>query len=298
MKSKISTGVWLIFFGVIALLHNFDIVHFNFYSILKYWPLLIVSLGINLIFQYKNYGTAVIIAVNMALCIFLAYVGFTSTDKFNWTGKVVYKNATTDTSETAKSVMIPFSEDITKPELTFNIGASTVNIDSNTTQLLEATSASKDLGFSLDNEGNQIELNAVINDKNAKDHNVNLALSNKANWDLAFNIGAARFTADFSTHNIESLEINSGAATVNLKLGHPVTEKVNIEINTAASTCKILIPKDAACAIDVTTILSNNKLAGFTKKNDVWQTENYETATKKYFIELNGAANSLKIDRY
>ncbi|MCA5006220.1 LiaF transmembrane domain-containing protein [Sphingobacterium bovistauri] len=298
MKSKISTGIWLVFLGIIALLDNFSIIDFNFYAIIKYWPLLIVSLGINLIFQHKNYGTGVIIAVNIALCIFLTYVGYTSNDKFNWTGKLAYKNNIKDTSETEQNLSIPFTEKINNPKLTFNIGASKIKVDNNTTQLLEAQSESKNLGLTLDQSGNNIEISAVSSDKNAKNHFVNLSLSDTQNWILAFNIGAAQLTADLSSHKIEKLEINSGAANVNIKLGQPTIEKVKVEINTAASNTKISIPKDAACAVDMTTILSNNNLQGFIKRDDMWVTDNYDTASKKYIIELNGAANSLKIDRY
>lgn len=299
MKSKISTGIWLVFFGIVALLDNFNIIDFNFYAIIKYWPLLIVSLGINLIFQYKNYGTAVIIAVNVAICVFLTIVGYTSKDTINWTKKITYNTTTTtNSSETSQNIHVPLTDENKNPKLTFNIGASKVEIDDKTTELLEAKSESKNLGFSLDKTGNSIELNAISNDKNAKNHTVNLALNNKAIWDLSFNIGAAKFTADFSTLTIEKLEINSGAANVNIKLGHPAVEKSKLEINTAASSCKISLPQDAACAVEMTTILSNNKLAGFTKKGDLWVTDNYDTATQKYMIEINGAANSLKIDRY
>lgn len=298
MNSKISTGIWLVFFGTIALLHNFDIINFNFYAIIKFWPLLLVSIGINLIFQYKNYGTAVIIGLNIALCVFLVYVGYTSNDKFNWTRKVVYKNIATDTAGTEQNIRVPFSDDIVNPALTFNVGAASVQIDSNTHDLLTAVSESKSLGFNLDKSGNNFELSAAISDKDSKNHLVNLALNSKPLWDLSFNIGAAKFEGDFSGHKFSKMEINSGAANVNLKLGQPAVENVKIEINTAASTCKINLPKDAACAIEVTTILSSNKLSGFTKTDGVWYTDNYHTASKKYFIELNGAANSLKIDRY
>ena len=297
MKGKISTGIWLIFFGLIALLDNFNIIDFNFYAIIRYWPLLLVSLGISLIFQSKEYGTPIIIGLNTMLCLFLGYVGFTSTENFNITNKISY-NVSKDTSGKTQHVMVPFTPEMNEPKLTFNIGASTIKIDNNTSELLEANSESNNLGFQLHQDDNNLELNAIVSNKNTKDQHINISLNPSPIWDFAFNIGAARFTADFSTHQFNILEINAGAAAMNLTLGHPAKEEVKIVINTAASTCKISIPKDAACAIDMTTILSNNKLEGFTKSDDLWKTDNYDTASKKYFIELNGAANSLKIGRY
>lgn len=298
MKSKISTGIWLVFFGVLVLLDNFNVFNFNFYAIIKYWPLMLVSVGINLIFQHKNYGTALIIALNLCICLILGYVGYTSTDTINWTGKVAYTNPKGNTENSQQNLSVPYSEGTINPKLTFNIGASNIKINGNTEQLMEAKSDSKNLGLSLDKSGNNMEINAISTDKKAKNHEVNLALNTKPVWNLEFNVGASKFAADFSTHSIEKLQINSGAANVNVKLGQPSLEKVKVEINTAASTTKVSIPKDAACAVSMTTIMSNNKLQGFTKKDDLWVTDNYDSAAKKYYIELNGAANSLQINRY
>lgn len=298
MKNKISTGIWFIFFGSIVLLDNFNIIDFNFYAIMKYWPLMIVSVGISLIFQHKNYGTAVIVFVNLAICIVLAVVGYTSKDNFNWVGKSSSQNVNIDTSNAASSIHVPYSEDFDQPEFVFNVGAAAVKIDSATSHILEAKSGSKNLNFNVQTSKNDIELNAIIGNKKAKDNSVHIALNTQPLWDLTFNVGAAKFEADLRNHKVSRMEMNSGAANVHVTLGQPTLEEVKLEINTAASNCKISIPKDAACAIEVTTILSNNKLPGFSKKNGVWQTNNYETATKKYLIEVNGAANSLKIDRY
>lgn len=302
MKSKISTGIWFIFFGIIALLHNFDIIDFNFYALLRYWPLIIVSIGVNLIFQHKTYGTTVLVIINTLLCLFLAYVGFSATERFTWTGNIINNSTSVDTANIEQSIEVPFDDSLLHAKLEFNIGASSVKIENETPHLLFASSASKTLGFSLyERDKSSYELTALINNKStnksSKTNKVSLSLNTKPIWDLSFNIGAAKFNADLRNHHFSKMEINAGAAALDLILGLPSTKETIIEINAAASSSKITIPKDAACSLESSTILSNNKLEGFTKKNDLWQTDNYDTADKKYIIKLVGAANSLRINR-
>src|SRR5690606_42094432 len=120
MRGTISTGIWLVFFGIVALLHNFDVVHFNFYAILKYWPLIIISVGINLMFQYKNFGTAIIIAANVAICAFLAVIGYTSEEKFNWKDKINFERSVKTKGDYTKSVIIMLQDCVTHPESLHN----------------------------------------------------------------------------------------------------------------------------------------------------------------------------------
>lgn len=298
MRGTISTGIWLVFFGIVALLHNFDVVHFNFYAILKYWPLIIISVGINLMFQYKNFGTAIIIAANVAICAFLAVIGYTSEEKFNWKDKINFESSVKTKGDSPHSVIIPLKDSVSNPEFSFNISAATITIDSTTHHFLEAKSTNKSIGFSLEKKRNSIELDGSITNKKAKDNFVTLAFHKDFVWDLSFNIAASRFDADFSSCQFSNLELNGAAADIQLKLGNPVKRETTIEVNTAASACKISIPKDAACAVEMATILSSNKLDGFTKVDDQWQTANFNSASQKYIIEINGAANSLTIERY
>lgn len=302
MKGKISTGIWFIFFGIIALLHNFDVINFNFWAILPYWPLLIIALGANLIFQQRPNGVLILSVINITLCIFLGYKGLTSTERFNFGSKVTYDN-TTDTIGTSTSVTSAYIQGTEKATLEFNVGASAIVLDTTDSSLLiEASSPNKNIGLKLINDGDsltpQLELNTVIKQNSKGNNKINLALNTLPLWDLSVNMGAASFTGDFSRHKVDKMEINAGAASINLTFGMPQVETSVIEINTAASSCKISIPKDAACRLEMESILTSKKFDGFHAKENAQQTDNYNTAEKKYLIKITGAANSLNISRY
>lgn len=300
MKGKISTGIWFIFFGIIALLHNFNVINFNFWAILPYWPLLIITLGANLIFQNKKNGTLILSILNFGICFYLGFVGMTSTNSYNILNNI---NNSKDITGTAQTVNSPFTADIQEAKLTINAGALSLKMDTIATiELLEAKTDQRSIGLKLSRSGESnkptLELNTIIKNENKKNNNVIFALNKEPIWQLELNIGAAAFAANLSEHKFSSMEINAGAASVYLKLGEPTHEVSNIEINTAASTCKIDIPDKVACRVEASTFLSSRKLDGFEKNGDYYQTVNYETAAKKYHISIDGAANSLKINRY
>ncbi|MFZ4863123.1 LiaF transmembrane domain-containing protein [Sphingobacterium sp. Mn56C] len=302
MKSKIATGIWFISFGIIALLHNFDVIDFNFSVLLTYWPLLIISMGVNFIFQNRKNGLYITGVINIVLCLFIIIKGLTTEDRFNFKN-VIQMRIAEDTTNAASFVNKPYSSPIKEASLTINMGGTAFVLDSVATdQLLEGHSYSPGLGLKLESKGDsispQLELSGITKNNNDKKSKVLLSLNRNPLWALTMNMGAISFNGDLSKHKFNKLEINAGAASINLKLGMPQAALSTIEINSAASSCVIAIPKDAACQIETDMILSSKNLEGFNKKDKIQQTANYHTASQKYLIKIDGAANSFKINRY
>lgn len=302
MRGKISTGIWFIFFGTIALLHNFDVINFNFWAVLPYWPLLIIALGVNLIFQNKKNGAYIISIVNIVSCLYLGYVGLTSEERFNIPSSINISDPQ-DTVGALPIVSTPFTQDIENASLQLNIGAVSLTLDSiPSTDLLYASTTNNNIGLQLTRSGDEsspeLEINNITKKESTKNNRINFALNDKPIWNIAINMGASTFNADFSKHKLSNLEINAGATTMNLKLGMPYLEECTVDINTGASSFNLNIPKEAACRVEMNSLLSSKKMEGFEKKDGYLQTANYESATKKYIISIAGAANSLKINRY
>lgn len=301
MRGKISTGIWFIFFGIVALLHNFNIVNFNFWALLPYWPLLIITLGANLIFQNKKNGVLILSVMNIALCIFLGYIGLTSHNKFDFT-KNIQINYSDDLKGALPQISTPYESEIETAKLDLSIGALALNIDSIPSKELINAAAAPNVGLKLNRSGDKknpkLEIETVLKEKKEKSNKVTLSLNENPIWDITVNMGASSFKGDLSKYKFSKIEMNAGAASLNLKLGEPSVAESRVEINTAASSFKIAIPEGAACRVEMSTLLSSNSLEGFEKQGEYFQTPNFENAQKKYYIEINGAANSLKINRY
>ena len=307
MANKISSGIWFVCIGLLLLLHNLDIVHFNIWVIVKYWPLGIILIGINLMVQNKMHGDYIKIACNVLFLGWIVFQGLT-TPSTGW-GVDIFGNKNlsfgdegNDSMQTA--VSLPYSPETQRVKLDFNGGASKFEISSSDTDLLSAKSENESMGLSLSNktteQGQTITLNAKPKEgKNSTPRTASLQLHTAPLWDMEFNYGAADLQGDLSDFKINQLEINTGASTMNLKLGMPQVAFAKISIATGASTIKLSIPKEAAIRVKYSSIASSNHLEGFENNNKgLATTANFDTADKKFDIELDGAANTFTISRY
>lgn len=309
MENKITSGIWFVFIGIILLLHNIDVINFNFIATLKYWPLLIVIVGINLMVQNRMYGNYIKIAANVLFLGWITYVGLTSPSS-HWTSELfnnrdIKIGDLDDDAELLNSVQTEIDSSADAASLEFNGGAGKFDIrGDSTSKLVSAHSENDNMGMNIQSkveEGKQrVILNAKpTNNNNKKTGKVFIEINEKQLWDLEFNYGAATIDGDLSNVRFNNLEINTGASDMNLKLGMPQSEVSNINIATGASKIHFNIPKEAAISVKYSSILSKNSFEGFkTKKNGKALTANYEEATMKFDIELDGAANTFTITRY
>ncbi|WP_437921892.1 LiaI-LiaF-like domain-containing protein [Sphingobacterium sp. LRF_L2] len=308
MENKITSGIWFVFIGMVLLLHNINVIDFNFVPTLKYWPLLIVIVGINLMVQNKVYGNYIKIASNVLFLGWIFYIGITSPST-HWTesllnNKNIQIGDLEDGQPFENNVQASIDSGIHEARLEFNGGAGKFELTAtNKEQLLTAKSQDNAMGMNLQstiNEGVQeLTLNAKPVSDNKKSGAVLIDLNPDILWDFELNYGAANITGDLSSLSFKNLEINTGASNLDLTLGAPKSETAKIAIATGASKIHFHIPEDAAISVKYSSILSKNSFEGFeTKKNGIAKTANYDSADKKYDIEIDGAANTFKITRY
>lgn len=303
MNNKIATGIWLVFIGIVILLHNTDVIHFNFYAIMKYWPLAIVSVGISLLLQNRPHGVLISTACNILICTFLIIVGMTSNDGpfYRWNNSSYTQNG----SSQSQSVHVDNEDNVRNAELDINGGASAFVLaePNDSSKLFQAWTDGSNIRLKLRESGNaekkKITLDTDIKGTNNNKNKISFYLNPSPIWDFELNLGAASFNADFSPYRIKSLEINSGASAMDMKFGQPQEGTIDIEINTGASSIDIKLPKDAAYYVESTNVLSSTRFEGAKKiKGGRYMTDNYEQASHRYKIELNGAANSFSISTY
>lgn len=310
MENKITSGIWFVFIGLILLLHNLHVIDFNLWAVFKYWPLLIIIVGINLMVQKRTYGPYVKIGSNLVLLAWVLYVGITSKSS-SWqesifTQRTENYNDEGDSAAYANTVSVPFEENYKEAKFEFNGGAGTFDFQSNPSDdLITANSPDKYMGLNLvtDHVGDKhtITLNAKRIGKKSKKNieTVNLNLQPNTLWDIELNYGAATLSGDISHLGFKKLEINTGASTMELKLGSPKIALSKITIETGASTIHLKIPKEAAIMVTHSSVLSSNSFEGFeTNSKGLAMTKDYDKAANKYEINVEGAANTFTISRY
>lgn len=308
MENKLTSGIWFVFIGLVLLLHNLDIIYFNFWATIKYWPLLIIIVGINLIAQNKAYANYIKIGANVLFLGWILYVGMTAA-KTDWSeqlfnGKNINVGNIDDSEPLSNTVHTPFDPTMEESTLEFNGGAGKFEMKvGEKANLVSAKAKTDDMGMNIKTTQEENKQKVVINAKPAskskRSNTVLINLHPDILWNLNLNYGAANINNDLSTLKFRNLEINMGASNMDLTLGSPRIGISKIDIATGASKIHFRIPKDAAVKVEYISILSKNSFEGFeTNESGVAKTANYDEAENKFDIELEGAANNFTITRY
>jgi hypothetical protein len=137
----------------------------------------------------------------------------------------------------------------------------------------------------------------VFNDEHQK-NKTRISLNTSPVWDMNFDVGAAAIDFDFSPFKTDDIEIKMGAASLKVKIGNKLnTEKLHIKAG--VSSVEILVPESSGCEIDCQTALSSKDFDDFTKINsNLYKTDNFDTAKKKVYIEINTGISSIHVSRY
>ncbi|MCW8312676.1 DUF5668 domain-containing protein [Sphingobacterium thalpophilum] len=311
---RITTGITILFIGVILLLSQLNSISFNWVGIFKYWPLFIVLAGIRMLVpKDQQIGQFIAIGATVVILGFLTFVGLSTPKEPLLTHLLKNKgvNINVDdpndkTNYTTQKLEVPLDTKIQRAKLNIDLGATALKNDSSTTTaLFTAYNTSKEYLLGMTTQGDSpdkmnITLKGKFRDKdfNGKNNNTYIALNSNIIWNLNFDIGAIDAKLDLSPYKIEAIDIDAGATSLKLKLGQPMaTTKVSMD--TGASSVEIAIPKDAACRITSDNALSSTDYEGdFLKSDGFVKTTNYDTATHKFDFDINGGITSIKIRRY
>src|SRR5690606_38962199 len=154
MENKITSGIWLVFIGLVLLLHNLEIIDFNFWATIKYWPLLIILVGINLIAQNKTYGSYIKIGCNVLFLGWILYVGV-SAPTTSWTehlfnNKNIRINNIDDSEPMSNEVHTAFDTTVKESILEFNGGAGKFEMRAQeSAHLISAKAKTNDMGMNM-----------------------------------------------------------------------------------------------------------------------------------------------------
>jgi len=317
MKSeRIVWGLIFLFIGGVLLLDNFGMIDFQWGIIWRFWPLVLIILGVNMLFPNddSNRGGIISIIITIAALVFIGYQGSQPPNedsvKFKWNERWDHDNDDDTNEEKLKENF--FSEPIgagTKyAVLNIEGGATKYSLKDTTSQLFHAEVKKRGGNYSLFKTSNDSteELNFSMSDKHkfGREHvgggRAFLKLNTRPVWDLNIEVGAGKVDFDLSAFKVRNLNLEGGAASFYFKLGQPeMLTTINTE--TGASKLTIAIPKSAACEIRTETGLSSNEFDGFVKRSDgvyITPEHNYQEAKQKFVIHIEAGLSSAKVERY
>jgi len=303
--SHIFWGLLFVGLGLLVLINNFTTIFMDWATIWKLWPLTIVLIGLSILIKH-NYGKSAIAglaAIVLALAIFASFK--TATHFFSNDINIDFGNGASHeygTTEFAEN----FDSTLTYATLNFNAGGGTFIITDTSDNLIYAITEGHLNNYKLkrlDSDSSSI-VDFDMGDKaifrfgkNYK-NKVDIALNGKPIWDMNFDVGAASMDFDLTQFKTKNVDIDMGAASINIKFGsfYPETK---LSVDAGASDINVFIPKESGCKILIDGALSSKHFNDFNKiDSDNFQTENFDEAANKIYIDIECGVSSISVDRY
>ncbi len=332
-SSNIFWGAILIVIGILFLGTNLDWFNLNwsFGDIARFWPLLLILAGVFAFLNRRrsiyNATSALLIAFAIPLGIFTCvddgvndwkdghdwHVDFDDDD--NDDDDIDHDSNSSGSDSAVKGgyknyFTVPLASGITETKLKIGGGAAEFDLEESTTNLFEASThlqyrSGYVLTEDLANGIKTIEFeqkgkkgNFHFDSDNNFDNDVVIKLNKSPIWDIDLGIGAGEVDFDFTDYKVKRLNMNSGAADLDVKLGDKV-DNVDVEINSGVTSVKLSVPQGVGCELRMDGALNSKELDEFEKVRDgVWQTPGYDKAAKKIKIDADAGLSSIKIVRY
>ncbi len=330
-RRNIFPGALLVVIGVLILGFNYDILNFDYTlkQIAAFWPVLLILAGLAVLLNEKrsfyNPTTALLVAFAIPLAIYNFASDGVEEIKSNisrdfhfdfndedWKNRD-WEDGDSDSSHQVgdrreQDFEVPFQEGVERVKLKIGGGAAEFHLEEAGKGVFEAKTLLVSGNYKLSDDFNE---NSQDIDFEMKGHNRNfrlgdgelhnevfLKLNKKPVWNLELGIGAGDLAFDLSDYKVERMEIKTGAAAVDVKLG-ALMEKSFVEVESGVAKIELAVPEGVGCEIEMDGALNSKDFAGFTKiDGSLYRTENFKEASKKIYIKVSSGLSSVSVKRY
>lgn len=315
---RIIWGILLLFIGGVLLLDNFGVIEFYWRNVWSFWPVFLIILGVNILFNKNNSQTGNIISLGILLITlsFLFVRGQNKPEHLTWWDRdgVRIDYDDNDWEKSGEYSKLNYTEQLLagdsekKTILNIRGGSSSYELKGETDSLFSADVSDRRKGvkFMLSRETtdsvNTLTFKSTEKSKGmhfgSNGNSVDFHLNTLPTWEMNMFMGAGKVDFDLANYKVRSFNFEGGAADINVKLGDllPITD-VNMQVGMA--DIKIEIPKNVGCRVKTRTGFSSKDFDGFTKLQDgAYESPNYQGSTKKIFINLDGGFSSFEVKRY
>ena len=286
-------AVLLIALGVVLLLQTTGVLPWQLWGdIWRWWPVLIIALGINIAFGGRiTWLSGTLTAIAIAVLAIVMFALYFQSD-FG--------------VESVHSLDEPLLEAETA-DVTIDIGAGTLSLGSlpaDSASLVEGDLRSfgvSDVQTSVTRSGDHAEI-----DLSADGFNLDFFGSGERRWDVRMSplprasidvdAGASNLSLDLRDMNVSDVSIDGGA--VDIEILAPVDAgHVNIDIDVGAASIVVIIPDHVGARIDTDAGISDLDIdeVRFPRSGDVYLSRDFETSANRVDLEIDAGASSIEI---
>jgi hypothetical protein len=294
---RVFWGTAFLVVGALLLVDHFGILSIAWESAWKFWPLVLILLGVSLLLGSKPLRIiALVLAAVFAGLLFYS-MSTTFWDVHRWGERGGWVE---------REFKEPLNGTLDRASLIFESGAGSFTLADTCGTLFEAATRSVLGTYAVDRDhidGRErvrlhLEKKPFVWGFGPGRNIVDMRVNGGPVWDVTFNIGAAHLEFDGTPIKVDRVIVNAGAADINMRLGSRAGES-RVKINCGASKVRIAVPASAGCRLRVDAPLSSKHFGEFQKDADgTYRTDNFNEAAVRIDIDIDAGVSSLKIDRY
>ncbi len=311
---NIFWGVMLIFAGVLFILQNLGLASFDWVSLWRLWPVFLVLWGVSIIPVNEWIKVILVLVILGASLTFMlnrtefsgrshSFELFSDRDWDNWDDND--SSGSHSRRFSTQSFAIPYDDSSRYVDLNLEAAAGKFTIEDETMDLLtfDRRGNSSEYSYILKTADStstiNIEMeNTSVNIGRKHKNNVDISLNTFPVWTVSLDAGAAAIDFDLSRYKIKLLNVEGGAASINIKLGD-VYQYTTVNLDAGASSIVIKVPEASGCKLSLESVLSGKTLQGFDKTDrGEYETPNFDEAVNKVYIDAEAAVSSFTILRY
>jgi len=298
---NIFWGVILVFVGLLFLLQNFNVIHFEWISLWRLWPVVLILWGVSII-PTNNWIKTGLVVIILSLTVY-----FMIDQSVRWDDQENYDFEAWEEdydSQLDQAYSLPYTDSVPHAELSLDAAAGSFVIKPSSDNLLDFETKGGKVKYNYmvsrtdSSTSVKIERNDItIGHRNNK-HDVLVKLNSYPSWDLTFDVGASSLDLDLTDYKVSNLDIDGGAASFKIKLGDAAKE-TTVNIDAGASSIEIMVPESSGCDLKISSVLTDRNLQGFEKtERGHYFTSNFEQAENKIYLNVEAAVSSYSIIRY
>lgn len=292
----ITGALILIALGVAFLLTNMGIMSFNWWAVLRFWPVFLILVGLDLLLGRTALGSILVALVGLVMLggvLVLASSDTTSGPRF------IHLSGNTITREISE----PLGGVDHLKNVEFNMGAGSTNIHALTdsSNVVEGTyRTDRDITLNVEYDAEAGSLVISQNESNGFVTNdyigeLDLGLTSAvAIDDLSFNFGAGDFTLDLSDLDVQSISIDGGVGSIDVIL--PAAGDYTVDVSTGVGEVQLTVPAGVEAQITPDTAITSVNVANrFEKQGDIYVSSAYNRASNRASIHVSAAIGSVEI---
>jgi len=309
-------AIILIAIGVLFILNNFGVLEFGWRAIWSLWPLILIFWGISILPIRDWIKITSLVGVLVFTVIFFNRITERSTWFFNfndhgrwerdfdWSEDENDEDTVTTYNFKDQNLTVPFDSISKKGSLHLVAAAGNFTIAGMTSDFL-AFNKIGDIGnYSLTTSDVGVVKTIDLNMEKSrirhsiKENRVDIKLNDKPAWDLDLDIGAAEINMDLRDYRMDTIKVNAGASSIDVKIGDK-SPRTMMTFNAGASSIVVSIPQASGCQATSESFMVSKEFAGFEKKGDgVYQTPGFASSKNKIYITVKTAISKIEINRY